>query len=92
MFNPDKEERISFKQAAELVPVPVTKYTVRNWALFGAHGVRLEYLKIGGRYYTSAEALQRFLDRCRDNGWQGIWSGRMYDAVLERQRASQTSP
>jgi hypothetical protein len=88
MIDPDKEELKSFKQAAGLVPQPVSMHTVRNWALSGAHGVQLEFLKIGARYYTSAEALQRFLDRCRENNWKGIWSGRTYDALLERQRGA----
>jgi hypothetical protein len=86
MIDLNNEQLISFQKAAQLVPVPVTMHTIRNWALYGAHGVPLDFLKIGARYYTSAEALQRFLDNCRANGWQGIWSGRSYEDALNPPR------
>ena len=70
----------------QLVPVPVSMHTIRNWALHGAHGVQLDFVKIGARFYTSAEALQRFLDRCRENNWQGVWSGKSYEAAMDRRR------
>ena len=86
MIDPSKEQLVSFRRAAEFVPVPVSMHTVRNWALRGAHGVHLDYLKIGARFYTSVEAVQRFLNHSRENDWRGVWNGRAYDAVLERQR------
>jgi hypothetical protein len=33
---------------------------LRRWEKRGAHGVRLETVQIGGRVFTSAEALRRF--------------------------------
>ena len=84
VIDPDKEDLILFRQAAELVSVPVSMHTVRNWALRGAHGVRLDFLKIGARFYTSQEALQGFLDQSRENGWRGVWNGPAYDALLEQ--------
>jgi hypothetical protein len=69
MIDASKEKLVTFKQAAQLPPKPVSMHTVRNWAMRGAHGVRLDYLKIGARFYTSAEAMQRFLDHSRENSW-----------------------
>jgi hypothetical protein len=34
-----------------------------RWALRGVDGVKLESFKIGGRRYTTAEALDRFVAR-----------------------------
>jgi hypothetical protein len=35
--------------------------TVHRYRLDGVAGVRLEALKVGGRWYTSAEAIERFV-------------------------------
>lgn len=35
--------------------------TVGRWATRGVRGIRLETVRIGGRLYTSAEAVQRFV-------------------------------
>jgi hypothetical protein len=86
MIDPSIEKLQSFKQATQFVPVPPSMHTVRNWALHGAHGVYLEYVKIRGRYYTSEEAMQRFLERSRENGWRGVWNGRAHDAAMEQER------
>lgn len=37
--------------------------TRHRWALKGVRGVRLETVVIGGRRYTSSEAIQRFINR-----------------------------
>src|SRR5262245_19011165 len=36
--------------------------TLHRWRSHGLRGVRLESLKLGGRWHTSLEALQRFFD------------------------------
>lgn len=38
--------------------------TVYRWISCGAGGARLEAIRAGGVLYTSAEALQRFANRC----------------------------
>jgi len=40
---------------------PLHYETVRLWALTGRRGVVLETLIVGGRRYTSEEALERFI-------------------------------
>jgi hypothetical protein len=37
--------------------------TLHRWRSKGMRGARLESLKVGGRWHTSLEALQRFFDR-----------------------------
>lgn len=37
--------------------------TVFRWVKHGRNGVKLETLSIGGRRFTSTEALQRFFDK-----------------------------
>lgn len=46
-------------------------YTVRYWAKWGIRGVRLESRRIGGRIFTSAEAVHRFLQRSQDSAIVG---------------------
>lgn len=41
----------------------VSLATVHRWRQRGVQGRRLEAIKVGGRWYTSAEALQRYIDR-----------------------------
>lgn len=41
--------------------------TVLRWVLHGTRGVRLEAQRIGGRWLTSHEAVQRFMDRLTPN-------------------------
>ena len=38
--------------------------TARVWARTGANGVVLESFKIGGRRFTTVEAIARFRERC----------------------------
>lgn len=40
--------------------------TVWRWADKGVAGIKLEVARVGGRKYTSAEAIQRFVDRCTE--------------------------
>ena len=35
--------------------------TIERWRMRGCHGVKLETVKIGGKRYTSQEALHRFV-------------------------------
>lgn len=40
----------------------VNRSTAHRWRMRGARGVKLETVLVGGRRYTSQEALLRFLD------------------------------
>ena len=62
------EQLITFAQAARLRPAgrlgrPTSPSTVYRWATRGLHGCRLEAIRVGGRSFTSVEAVQRFAER-----------------------------
>lgn len=68
MIKLNEEGVISLTEAARLVPSgregrPVNVSTLYRWALKGVGGVRLDAVRIGSRWYTSKEALQRFTER-----------------------------
>ena len=55
------EHLLSLTAAAKETPGRPTVRTVWRWASSGVSGVKLQTLKVGGRTYTSRQALQRFL-------------------------------
>jgi Protein of unknown function (DUF1580) len=55
------ETLISFQEAPAFVPGRPHISTLHRWRLRGVRGVRLETVLIGGRRFTSREALQRFV-------------------------------
>jgi hypothetical protein len=73
MLDVSSEFTISLTQAARLLPPgrrgrPVSLSCLLRWVLAGATGpsgerVRLEAVRLGGRWVTSREALQRFAER-----------------------------
>jgi hypothetical protein len=78
MIDVTSESTISLVQAARLLPPgrgerPVTLSCLLRWVLQGARGpdssrIRLEALRLGGRWVTSREALQRFAERLTPAG------------------------
>jgi hypothetical protein len=70
MIDISTESTLSLRDAAKLLPPgrlgrPVSFQCLLRWVLDGARGpdgrlVRLEAIRLGGRYITSREALQRF--------------------------------
>lgn len=58
-----REEPILLTEAAKLLPNRPHLSTLWRWFQRGVKGHRLETLVIGGKRYTSREALQRFADR-----------------------------
>jgi len=63
MIDPNTEHLITLKQAARQLPGNVHLSTLHRWRMRGVKGVKLETLMIGGRRYTSVEALSRFFER-----------------------------
>ena len=63
MINPSTEHLITLKQAARQLPGNVHLSTLHRWRLRGVKGVKLDTLMLGGRRYTSVEALYRFFER-----------------------------
>jgi hypothetical protein len=72
MIDLTKEHLLSLAQAAKLQPNgrrdrPMSLSCVFRWVLHGVRGpdgkvIRLEALRLGGRWLTSREALQRFAE------------------------------
>jgi Protein of unknown function (DUF1580) len=62
------EAPLSYNEAGKLLdPAPRPSTTTWwRWSTRGVHGVVLETIMIGGRRYTTAAALQRFIDQLSD--------------------------
>ena len=68
MIDISKENLITLDEAAGLLPVgrrrrPVNGATILRWITDGSRGIRLEAVRIGGRWLTTQAALQRFAER-----------------------------
>ena len=56
------ENVIPIKDAPKHTPGRPHIATVNRWHIRGARGVRLETILVGGKRFTSIEAIQRFID------------------------------
>ena len=56
-----RESLLTLNQAAEYLPGRPNVSTLHRWRLHGIRGVKLETCLIGGRRYTSREAVERFV-------------------------------
>jgi Protein of unknown function (DUF1580). len=63
MIDLDREELLSISAAARQCPGRPHVATVWRWAETGVKGIRLETVQVGGRRFTSAEAIRRFIER-----------------------------
>lgn len=55
------ETLLSLSEAAKILPGTPHLSTLHRWRLRGVRGVKLETCLVGGRRYTSVEAVDRFL-------------------------------
>jgi hypothetical protein len=62
---------MNFVEATRVVPSRPHLNTIRRWATQGVRGVKLQTVKIGGRYFTSREALGAFIAHLSDPGTVG---------------------
>lgn len=63
MIDTKHEELLTIPQAAkEVPPVGISIACAWRWALHGTRGRRLDSVVIGGRRYTSKQAIERFLN------------------------------
>lgn len=101
-----KEKLLSLNEAAKAIPGRPHISTVRRWISYGVGGIRLETVQIGGRRYTSIEAIERFI-RNRSRSCPDVTEGtpattmmpdarirqqeRAFDQLIKRRTASQTS-
>ena len=60
-IDPEREELITLAEASRCIPNRPDVRTVWRWIERGCRGVVLDSIRIGGRRYTSAEAIERFL-------------------------------
>jgi hypothetical protein len=73
MINISKEKLLSLRDAAQLLPRsrngrPTHPSTILRWILHGLRGRKLEGARLGGRWITSAEALERFVSPAEGGG------------------------
>jgi Protein of unknown function (DUF1580) len=61
MNAPSLENLISFAAAGRLLPNKPSPCTMWRWHVHGVRGVKLQTWCIGGRRYTSREALENFI-------------------------------
>ena len=66
------EDLVTFSQAAARLPAfngrRIHASTFWRWVTKGVGGVQLEARRLGGRYVTSLEAIERFSERLADAG------------------------
>jgi hypothetical protein len=55
------EHPLTFQEAGRPLPRQPNLSTWHRWRLRGVRGVRLETVVVGGRRYTTAEAVSRFI-------------------------------
>lgn len=63
MIDIQSESLLTFSAAAKSLPGRPHLSTLHRWRMHGVRGVKLETVLVGGRRYTSSEALQRFCQR-----------------------------
>jgi len=63
MIDTDKEHLKPLSRASADVPGNPHCSTLIRWALRGVRGIKLESVVVGGRRFTSVEAIRRFIQR-----------------------------
>jgi hypothetical protein len=63
MIDHETEQLVTFAEAAKLLPGRPSCNAIWRWRTSGVRGVKLETVLVGGKRYTSREALQRFIER-----------------------------
>jgi hypothetical protein len=81
MIDVSKERLCPLAQATRHVPGNPHIATLHRWRLRGVKGVKLETVLVGGRRFTSVEAIARFMERL--NGGRG--SDRMTPARRQKE-------
>lgn len=61
MIDTTFEELIPFQQASRRIPGNPSLAALHRWRLSGVRGAKLETLLIGGKRFTSAEAIARMI-------------------------------
>ena len=82
MIDLQRETLITLAEAAKLIPGRPSACSIWRWRTRGVKGRKLECVKIGGRAYTSLEAIARFGIQ------QGGTEGPLASTTRQRQRAA----
>ena len=61
MINFENEQAVTIAEAVAFVPGKPNVATLWRWMHNGVRGIRLEAVPVGGRWFTSKEAIERFL-------------------------------
>lgn len=61
MLDLNQEELLTLKAARSEFPNRPSLPTIWRWILKGSKGIRLDSVRIGGRRYTSKQAVARFI-------------------------------
>ncbi len=61
------EDLKSFNQVPSILEERVHVSTVWRWAKRGIGGIRLETIKLGGKTFTTSQALTRFIEKTSRN-------------------------
>jgi hypothetical protein len=86
MVDINREQLLTFTQAAKELPGRPNVATLWRWRTAGCRGVRLETVLVGGKRYTSREAIQRFV-----NATTAAADGIEHSPQTNRQRAAAIS-
>jgi hypothetical protein len=62
MISFDRETSLSLRQAAKILPGQPSRSTLHRWTHHGCRGVRLATFLVGGRRYTTREAIENFIN------------------------------
>jgi hypothetical protein len=52
---------LDLTEATKRFPVRCSRSTIERWIRHGAHGIRLETIRVGNRRFTTEAAINRFL-------------------------------
>lgn len=63
MIDLKSEQLVHLTQAREYIPGQPHSGTIRRWFREGLRGITLETVMVGGRRFTSQEAISRFIER-----------------------------
>ncbi len=83
------EDVVSLADAAKLLPTRPHVSTMWRWHRRGVRGIRLETAVLGGKRYTSREAIQRFVSRtteAHDRG--GAAPAKLIHETMRQRRAA----
>jgi hypothetical protein len=87
MIDVATEHLLTLSEAAKLLPGKVSVTTLWRWRLHGIRGRKLESVMLGGKVYTSREAIQRFARQLGGTDAAAIRSPRQREKAIRKAEA-----